>query len=373
MKSFGIGCLHFAINEKLKKNITIKEYVDEIERALSKLATVSEISSSYDESEKESIIDISENTKMENGECCYPQVSLFRLNFKLYVPKRIQAMLLGRPEEYVHTGAEHFVVNMNHDWHGPVSFVQCIDADIESSPSTAIQVVREYLEQEFSSMDTFLEFDCIGPSPFHADFFLVNDDDAAIEQPVRFALDHIKIPGYDQLIFTYSEEMYDTEEDALTDLYQSLSQEAAYFYSLKVVRSKQIHSWIDIQNGMHELLAYESEGVKKSLQEKIFRRSKIFKDVFRKIGIFKGDIIFDKSIIDQQYSDMYKSEKYDVYLKYFVDKVIDCWQVYPVTETAELLMYFDQKNTKTFELSVAFIAAIVGGAVGAVITVVFSS
>lgn len=372
MKSFGIGCLHFAINEKLKRNITIKEYVDEIERALSKLATVSEISISYDESDAGSIIDFSENTKMKNGECCYPQISFFCLSFKLYMPKRIQAAHLGRSEEYVRTETEYFIVNMNHDWHGPVSFVQCIDADIESSPSHAIRVVREYLEQEFSSMDTFLEFDFIGPSPFHADFFLVSDDDEKVEKTEKFTLDHIKTPGYDQLIFKYSEEPYDTEEDALMNLYQSLSQEAAYFYSLKVIRSKQIHSWIDIQNGMHELLAYENEGVKKSLQDKLFRRPKIFKSVFRDIGLFKGEIIFNKSIIDQQYSDMYRSEKYDVYLKYFVDKDIAGWQVYPVAETAELLMYFDQKNTKTFELSVAFIAAIVGGVVGAVITVIFS-
>ncbi len=372
MKSFGVGCLHFSISDKRQGNITVQGYIDEVVRVLEQLTTVSDIDYSFDEDVKGEEIEVSApNPQLQNGQPCYPRIPIYNLEFNLYIPFRVQANLINTVEEYVDTGTENFKVYFKHDWYGPLSYIECIDTLSDSSPSTAVHIVREYLSKEIEVLDSFLKADFIGPSPFHADFFLLLDEESKSDESKVFRLEHARIPAYDRLTFRFSRNDFESEDAALAVLMDELSDELAYFYDLKVKDSRRIHEWQEIQETMHSILEFENEDSKLRIKDKFLRRPKLFHKVFRDIGLFRGQDIFDKSLREQHYASIYKSEKYSTYLGVFIDKELSEWQAYPIQETIDLLKYFDQKSSKSFELTIVFIAAVMGGIVGALITVLF--
>lgn len=175
MKIFGVGCLNFSFKSGLDGEITVQEYTEEVRKSLEKLSTVRDVEIYFDEDVKNENIDISLSSHMNDGDHCYPHILFFELSFGLYLPKRIQANITNCKPEYLDTNTDNFRVTIKHDWHGPFTIVECIGADSKASPSTAIQIVREYLKKEISTVSDILQLDYVGPSPFHADFYLSQD------------------------------------------------------------------------------------------------------------------------------------------------------------------------------------------------------
>lgn len=369
MKSFGVGCLNLSLGSYDKGTLTVQSYIDEVKRTLEKITTVTDIEVRFDEDCKDEEIDTSiDAIHMNEGGSCNPCIGFFELEFKIYIPLRVQANITKRDEKYINTRTDNFKVYIKHDWHGPVAFVECLGADSKCQPSTAVRIVRQYLEKEIKNSDSFLIADYLGPSPFHADFYLSKDDTLESD---GFSFLHTKKPGYDHLSFNYRSSDFDTEEDALVELFDELSQELAFFYSLKTTSRERMRDWVEIAETMDQILEFEGDESKVSFLSQFFKRPKLFRKVFQDIGLFKGRQIMVDNITNQHYSGIYISEKHKTYLQELVDKEISNEQVYPVNEASELMTYFDQKTAKSFELTVIFIAAVLGGIVGALITVLF--
>jgi hypothetical protein len=372
MKVFGVGCFHFSVNCKEFKTISVKDYIAEVVQTLESLTTVSGVQCDYDESVKSEELDISPpNPIMKDGDGCFPQIPFLNLEFNIYIPSRIQAELIDMPEEYLDTGSENFKVTIVHDWHGPLTYVEPLGAESDAKPSTSVQVVREYLRREISKIETYLVPDFLGPSPFHADFFFESNDKTKSKDGI-FDIQVNKKSGYDRITITCSKEAFSSEDSGLSTLYEELAQEVAFFYDLNQKASGQMHRWFEIQEVMHSILDFENENSKKSLKDRFFEKPKLFRKVFKDIGLFKGQNIFDQSTIGKHYNSIYDSGKHTTYLKEFIDKEISEHATYPVEETVELIRYFDQKTSKVFELSIVVLAAILGGFVGSIITVSFS-
>ncbi|MGY3928046.1 hypothetical protein [Aeromonas simiae] len=371
MKAFGIGCLHFSFKGGEKKEITVKKYIDEVKASLEKLSNISDVEIFFDEDIKDEKIDISESTHMNDGDPCHPHIPFFELSFSLYLPRRVQSEVIKRDQVYLDT--DNFHVIFKHDWHGPYTVVECVGAGEESSPSTAIQIVREYLKREIDSNSGILKLDFVGPSPFHANFFLSQCEQQASEKSSTFELIHTKVPGYDNIKFEYHKSKFESEEIAFETLISEFSSEIAFFYQLKIMNSSRSSDWVGIQNNLHNLLELEDESHKKTFKDRYSKKPKLLKNLHREIGLFKGQEIFNKNIRDQYYFSIYKSEKHNIYLKSFIDATLDNWPAYPVKETSEIVNYFDGKSSKSVELTVVFFAAVFGGAIGAAITVLFGS
>lgn len=373
MKAFGVGCLHFSFKGGSSRKIKVHEYIDEVKASLEKLPTVSDVEIFFDEDLENEEIDISESTHMNDGDSCHPHIPCFELSFGLYLPRRVQGEVIKKDQEYIDTGTEIFRVMFKHDWHGPFTIVECVGASEESSPSTAIQIVREYLKREIDSSSDILKLDFVGPSPFHADFFVRECERKLSEKSSFFNLIHAKIPGYDRLTFEYEDSRFESEGIAFEALIYEFSSEIAFFYQLKIMRSRRFSEWAEIQSDLHCLLELEDEGHKKTIKDRYSKKPKLLIGLHRGIGLFKGQEIFDKNIRDQHYFSIYKSDKNSVYLRSFIDATIDNWEVFPLEEASEIVGYFEDKSSKSMELTVVFFAAIFGGAIGAAITVLFGS
>lgn len=371
MKLFGVGCLHFSFKEGISKEITVQDYVDEIKASLEKLATISDVECYFNEDIKNAKIDISSSNQISDREPCYPQILDFELSFNLYLPKRVQAEIINCKQDYLHTDTENFRIIFKHDWHGPFTIIESIGARKESKPSTAIQIVREYFKKEIHNVSDILQLECIGPSPFHADFELSKCESQSFDNVSEFKLTHTKQLGYDKLHFEYIEDEFSSENEAFEYLIHKISSEIAFFYELKVMHSSRSHDWYIIQSKLQELLELEDGLYKKTIKDRYSKKPKLLHSLYREIGIFKGQEIYIRNIYEENYFNVYKNGNDNVYIKSFVDGAIENWSNYPVKETSEIVSYFESKSSRSIELSVIFLAAVFGGTIGATITVLF--
>ncbi len=106
------------------------------------------------------------------------------------------------------------------------------------------------------------------------------------------------------------------------------------------------------------------------LREFISYSGKI-KKLFVAIAIFEKDLIFIKEEILNDYKDIY-SDRWDSYFQAFIDKAIKEDETYPTNQLIQLLNYLESNRAKNMELLTMFFSAIVGGIIGALITLFFT-
>ncbi|MGY1879695.1 hypothetical protein [Pseudomonas reactans] len=374
MRAFGVGCFHFSIKDNIEHEITIQNYIDEVVKTLKKLTTASDVIVSFDEDIKDEKIDTTPpNPRIRSGESCYPDIPFLNFSFKLYIPSRIQAELIGLSEQHLDTTTENFKITIQHEWHGPVSYVECLSAREDCDPSTAVQVVREYLEKEILKIESFLEYDFLGPSPFHAKFYLRKNSKNQTSEHPKFELNEIKTTAYNILNFEYNPEIFDSEEQATEILKQTLADEISFFYELNKDANFSHKKWMEIQETTYSILEHEEHKTKINLAKRAFEKPKLFRKAFKDIGLFKGHLIFTKGQTKISYSSIYNSGNAETFLKDHIDRELSEHPVYPLNETSELIQYFDQKNSKTIELLTILSAGILGGIIGSTITTAFGS
>uniref|UniRef100_UPI0040483F38 hypothetical protein n=2 Tax=Aliarcobacter sp. TaxID=2321116 RepID=UPI0040483F38 len=158
MKAFGIGCIHFGIKDGIEnKYITSEEYINEVKKLLESISTVSDIYIDYNNEIKKAQFPVEKvNPRLQDGDFCYPFIDMYELEFKIYIPFRVQSQLINLKEEYLDTYTENFKIYFRHNWHGPLSFIECLNPTSDTNPSTAVQIIREYLYLEVKKLESIL-------------------------------------------------------------------------------------------------------------------------------------------------------------------------------------------------------------------------
>ena len=91
---------------------------------------------------------------------------------------------------------KNFQIKIKDSYHLPIALVEIIDPSETPKPSSAVQIVREFLRSEFKRINSdFLRFECLGPSPFHFDCYMVpgefSDDDNVHYQSFEMLVDEL--------------------------------------------------------------------------------------------------------------------------------------------------------------------------------------
>ena len=180
MEAIGVGCYWFACADEANEDdedfdptrflAQIKEALEEVDNVsnvkIYKPAHSTQISgSSYEEGPQ--------------GYNFFPLYNNVTITFDIFMPARLI-------EKYsffeTRVETEHFHVEIVYDGQMPVTYISYnvragLDAAEQYFPSTAVMVIRKYLEEKFDAHST-VEFQSLGPSPFHADFFAVDADES---------------------------------------------------------------------------------------------------------------------------------------------------------------------------------------------------
>ena len=168
---FGIGCFNFGIKRLPPFKLTGKQYIADLKSSLELIPSISNIKIDVDESFESIDTEVTEPIQsIEDDFGFFPSpMSSFRLQFNIFIPFRIQKELHSRK---VRANTENFRVYTKTAYHFIVTYVELLDSLNDCTPSDGVIVVREFLKKQFKEIKSNIRFECLGPSPFHADFFI---------------------------------------------------------------------------------------------------------------------------------------------------------------------------------------------------------
>ena len=224
---FGIGCFNFGINRLPPFKLTGKQYIADLKSSLELIPNISNIKIDVDESFKSIDTEITKPIKsIKEGFGFFPPgMSFFSLQFNIYIPFRFQEGVRG---EKLHTNTENFKVYTNTAYHFIVTYIESLDSPDNCSPSDGVFVVREFLKKQFEKIKSNIRFECLGPSPFHADFFIKpgRDKDSGKYRKGLYS-EQIEKLGYNLFNFYYDPSYFSDITYLTQDVFKLLN-----FYNL---------------------------------------------------------------------------------------------------------------------------------------------
>ena len=94
-RAFGVGCFNFRLKREVPFRVNVGQYADELERALSKLNSLSDLEITYDTSEDDVMLNVEEEIPHLKDGAVFPFLPFGEVSFTLYIPTRIQQEVAG--------------------------------------------------------------------------------------------------------------------------------------------------------------------------------------------------------------------------------------------------------------------------------------
>ncbi|MGI8473213.1 hypothetical protein [Pectobacterium brasiliense] len=359
MISFGVGSYSFYLNDKAKdKVITVGDFIDELRSVLENIQTLDGLDIYFDNSlERESLTyhSIDDGSRKTN-----PLMPSFDVSFELSISKRLQESIIkNRVGYYIEEHLpDSFRIHIKYVYHSSVTFIELINSEKKHKPSDAIMMIREYLKSEFNKTNTYISFECIGPSPFHANFYLSAGE---IDTPVDVIKNHVL--GYDEIEIKYNSNEFSSDVEAFHYVMFGMSHELDYFYMLVDNNNYHRFQWDCLQTNLDELNDLFKN--KKGLLG-YFDKKTLISNLLLSIWAFNGGKVEKDRSMKYYYVELYNGSY--SYLKEYIDKEISKSSEFPIKDTRELVQFYEAKNSKLFEMTITFLTGIVGGVVGSLVT-----
>jgi len=368
-KYFAIGCFNFGVKKNPPFEFKGSEYLKELEKQLSKISNLTNLLietdddfSDYKENISKKIINI------QNGNGSFPNPLILDIEFDLYIPFKIQAKLGGGKKKYLRTYTENFKIRISNSFYAPVAVIECINPKKKNAPSSAVQIVREYIRNEFKEKKSdYIRFEYLGPSPFHLDCFLIPEKPKN-DTEWLFKTTEFNQKGYDELTIHYNNEEFENADEAMFNLVPSIIDELGFYYSFQQERVHKMREWSSLQKKLNKLLKIEKSKGILGVYKKFFLRQKLIGKLFIGIATFEGQNIYGDNFFKNNYKQTFLIDE-DVFFKNFIDKELAEKQEYPIKQISELINFLESRRVKSVELTMTIIAAILGGVVGALITI----
>ncbi len=371
--AFGIGCFHFGVRKLSRFKFIGSEYVNELKNALNSIPNINEVNISADDTFCQYSKDIRENLpKLDEGNGFFPHPSYSEIAFNIFIPTRIQVELAGGRESRIFS--ENFSVLILYGYSSPIAVVEVLSPSDMPDPSSAVVVVRKFLEREFEKpISDYISFECIGPSPLHADFFLVSkEEDTNTNSTSPFYAEcDLAQAGYDTITFYYNSAAFKNPHDALKAIIHNKRSEIDFFYRIKQIRLKEMLDWKEIEKKVEHLIQLENMTRPKGWIKRLFGRSNIIGRTLIDIAIFQSTELGRNNYIRSHYDTLFERAK-DKCFKHLIDRDNEPNYYYPTKEYAELIGFFEQRRVKATEIFIVLVSAIVGGSIGTVVTILLS-
>lgn len=303
---------------------------------------------------------------LTEGDGPYPYLDYGRIAFDLRIPLGLQEELGRSPLPLTFT--ERFHVNIHYMLGFPIATLQLVKPESKPDPSEAVIIVRRLLEREFERQEnSFVNFQFMGPSPVHADFYLVPESESRRSAPWVFNLEVAYQRGYDQYNFSFNENHFPSAEEALDTLLRDVLHELDLYYLIVQYEREKIRAWAELQELSSLLVDLHQKNGFKAYFAKMFNTSTLVNQAFISLSEFEGSSILKDNNLRDSYRSTYASDTAP-YLREIVDRAIEERAVYPSEQVNSLLQLFEARRLSAVELRVILISAISGGTFGALIT-----
>lgn len=364
-RAFGVGCFHFGYRKTPPFELSTKQYIEEIRTTLSALPSVSQIEITYDQAFAETARVEEEPPILSDGEF-FPNVMFLEIKFTVFIPKRVQEELFPNESGAMRAATEKFSVSIRYGFHGPVTYIECIDAEENCSPSDAVRLMREYLERELSKLSTSVRFEFLGPSPFHANFYVR----PATGDVPDIVMEEIKQRGYNDFVFRCS--MGADLDEVLDFLYYELSHELDLFYeiqrrSVRLMNQGEgvVDTWLQLQLSVSDNHNFFNIPTRFRIHQSA---QKLISDSYA----LQAQVAVDQKETEHNIASVYDMGT-DTYLESFIRSRLERLPSYPVESILRWAEHISNSSFKQAEIAAIILAAIGGGIVGSFVTAAMSA
>lgn len=223
MLVFGAGCLWFAPVQKplADGKEGQAEFLNSVRSELERIDNISniEINAGWEKAYGTYLIIDKQDKKI-----AAPVIYGASIEFDIFLPFRVQ--------EEVHEKAdvERFKVVITFGYYTPIAYIyyEIGDSEARADPSSAVVILRKFLEKRLDA--SRISFGCIGPSPFHANFYAVPSDE--VSETIVSDVSK-KGQGYASLVVHYPA----SQEFKLPGSMSSFTEALSTFYQLSNLRA----------------------------------------------------------------------------------------------------------------------------------------
>jgi len=211
-----------------------------------------------------------------------------------------------------------------------------------ADPSTGIVKVRGYIRKYLRSN---FELEVIGPSPFHADFFVIPTNFFGVEIEKQSGYDRVQV-FVDKLKFL----------DIKDQIFEELRSELNLFYMMREIEASRVKKWSNIEE-KNLLVAGQSA--------KWFILNDHIAEVMEQLIEFESDSVLLPHLINDRFEDTYNPPR--EYLREYNDNARRNFRNYPIASVKSLLDFAVSKRSNFWQNLTAyvntFINVVLAGAV----------
>ena len=372
--SIGIGCLHFAFRSRSSETISYKAYLDDVKATLESIPAVGEVSiNAHPRMEQRQLHGLTNISSIKDARGCFPPwLYTSRLEFSLFIPRRVQDDLVTRLSPGVpKTQTEQFKVRLLGSlFEFPVAFVQPYSPSGIPTPSDAIVVVSEFLQNQLNEGDSKkLILECLGPSPLHADIYLF-DVSAVGDQgsDSLFTVSYVPKEGYDNVLIGINVKQLQDRTDRIDMFVREAADELALYYIIFQDQQVRMHEWHTISKPLATLAGLLRARGFRSVIEWFYRTSGLINEITTSLFEFQARRIRREDYIREHYASVYGPQRAYPFFKEIVGKEMKQESSYPIKEIAELAQFAESRRTVSLQLLVNIIVGILAGIAGAAAT-----
>lgn len=376
MKKIGIGCFHF----KATKKVSHKEYIILLKNELDKITNISNLEIDVDEKSWRSgfLPEISkrlnrENYDFETSSGYYPAFIRGSIKFDIFIPKKTQNKIY---EPWSYKNNENFNVEIYFTTTFTFTVIEPKFSQDNEGGSSSVMLVREFIIEELKNINSSIELEIIGPSPFHVDVELELIEETKIKSeklnpenlPIFTNVLHKK--GYDKLKIYGSNLVYGKNEDILKKTaIKILSDELSLFYFEKLSRNHKLHQISELNHLLSE--AKENFYIKRWKYKKSI--SEIIEKLYIKIVELKYYQIIFIQKINKQYSDLRKINKCLYLEKLDQDNNEAIFSDEAIENISSLVNFMEKRDSHYNNNINLFVSTIIGVILGVCFTFVFGT
>jgi hypothetical protein len=366
---FGVGCFHFGFFPEAGSSRTGKDYVAKLRDALEAITNINSVE--IDAADDFLDIDLGrdfEGEALKSSQSFFPcEQCQIEIKFTIVIPKRVQDALFqdcGIPHSL---DSERFSVHISYGFYFPFTVVLVNDPAADCEPSDGVILIREFLEREFKKLHPeAIRFECLGPSPFHADFFLEEEaDDCA---PTGTICEREERRGYDCIRFKWHVGILRNRSEAFESLHTHIETQLQFFYQLNHLSLQRALGWSEFSDSLRSLTDKHRAAGVRAVWFNTFRAGPEIHDAMITLAEFEGADLQNLHETKRQLISLTSAELFEAELQRYVQKEFDEFDKFPVEQAGRILTLLESRRSKRLNIVVTLLAAIVGGAVGALLT-----
>lgn len=215
------------------------------------------------------------------------------------------------------------------------------------NPSMGIMRVREHIK---SFLNDPYNLEIVGPSPFHADFFIYKTN--------FFGIDITKNRGYDHIQIHVKS---NNDSNVIDEIYQELAGELNLFYLVRNTEVARSESWLEVEELISKVLE-KPRFLSTSIDEQFSFRHNYLDKAMQLLAEFEADSLGFGQLINERFDNTYSTGK--SFLVSYVETERNEVYEYPVESTQNLLKFIADSRGRAQETINTYVNTIVNVILG---------